>query len=59
MNIVKKQIISSGDNMREQENWIKEHINIKVARKNYIIIEFYRKVSQERDSVCLYVQHNT
>lgn len=46
------------DNTREAEDWVKEYINIKIARK-IVIVEFYKKLLQEGDVVCLHAQHDT
>lgn len=56
--LLKNKLHVEEDNTREAEDWIKVYINIKVAGKIYIILEFYRKVLQAGDA-CLYVQYNT
>lgn len=55
--LLKNKLYLEEDNTREAEDWIKVHINIKVARKIYVIVEFYKKLLQEGDVICLYVQH--
>lgn len=57
--LLKNKLYLEEDNTRKAEGWIKIHINIKVARKSYVIVEFYKKLLQEGDVVYLYVQHDT